>query len=160
MAKQRSVSSLPTLCPLPLEITSFRGGTNSSGHCSTVTFSSACKAGTGWNRATHTLGQLAFVTGPFLSCRCPSSLCAGPESLCVHSCLVTQSCLTLVTPWTVAARLHCHGIFQARILEWVAISSGGGDLPDSGIKPTSPVSPAFQVDSLPTRPLGKLPEFL
>ena len=104
MAKQRSVSSLPTLCPLPLEITSFRGGTNSSGHCSTVTFSSACKAGTGWNRATHTLGQLAFVTGPFLSCRCPSSLCAGPESLCVHSCLVTQSCLTLVTPWTVACQ--------------------------------------------------------
>ena len=29
-----------------------------------------------------------------------------------------------------------HGIFQARILEWVAISSPG-DLPDSGIKPSS-----------------------
>ena len=30
-----------------------------------------------------------------------------------------------------------HGIFQARILEWVAISFSG-DLPDPGIEPTSP----------------------
>ena len=30
-----------------------------------------------------------------------------------------------------------HGIFQARILEWVAFPSPG-DLPDPGIKPTSP----------------------
>ena len=31
-----------------------------------------------------------------------------------------------------------------------------GDLPDSGIEPASPVSPEFQVDSLPTEPSGKL----
>ena len=30
-----------------------------------------------------------------------------------------------------------------------------GDLPDLGIKPTSPVSPALQVDSLPAEPSGK-----
>jgi len=30
-----------------------------------------------------------------------------------------------------------HGILQARILEWVAISSSR-DLPDPGIEPTSP----------------------
>jgi len=35
-----------------------------------------------------------------------------------------------------------HGIFQARILEEVAISSSVG-LPDLGIEPTSPVSPAL-----------------
>ena len=29
------------------------------------------------------------------------------------------------------------------------------DLPDPGIKPVSPVSPALQVDSLPTEPPGK-----
>ena len=40
-----------------------------------------------------------------------------------------------------------HGILQARILEWIAISFSGGDLPHSGIKPGSP---AFQADSLPT----------
>ena len=36
-----------------------------------------------------------------------------------------------------------HGILQARILEWVALSSPG-DLPNSGIKPRSP---ALQADS-------------
>ena len=30
-----------------------------------------------------------------------------------------------------------------------------GDLPDPGIEPTSPVSPALQVDSLPTESPGK-----
>ena len=30
-----------------------------------------------------------------------------------------------------------------------------GDLPNSGIEPRSPVSPALQVDSLPTEPSGK-----
>ena len=44
-----------------------------------------------------------------------------------------------------------HGILQARILEWVAIPSAG-DLPDPGIKPTSP---ALQADSLPSEPPGK-----
>ena len=47
-----------------------------------------------------------------------------------------------------------HGILQARILEWVAISSSG-HFPDPGIKPRSPVSPALQMDSLPTEALGK-----
>ena len=38
--------------------------------------------------------------------------------------LVTKSCLTLATPWTVCSLpgSSVHGIFQARILEWVAIS--------------------------------------
>ena len=35
-----------------------------------------------------------------------------------------------------------HEIFQARILEWGYISSSR-DLPDPGIKPTSPVLPAL-----------------
>ena len=30
-----------------------------------------------------------------------------------------------------------------------------GDLPDPGIKPASPVSPALQADSLPAEPPGK-----
>ena len=41
-----------------------------------------------------------------------------------------------------------HGIFQPRILEWVAISSPG-DLPDPGIEPRSP---ALQADALPSEP--------
>ena len=68
------------------------------------------------------------------------------------TCLVAQSCPTLCKP------LDCsppgpsvHGIFQARILEWVTIPSPG-DLPDPGIKPMSPMSPALEVDSFPTEP--------
>ena len=49
-----------------------------------------------------------------------------------------------------------HGILQGRIQEWVAIPCPG-DLPDPG---TEPMSPALQVDSLPSelpgKPLGML----
>ena len=47
-----------------------------------------------------------------------------------------------------------HGILQARILEWVAISSPG-DLPDPEIKSVSLISPALEVSSLPLAPPGK-----
>jgi len=43
-----------------------------------------------------------------------------------------------------------HRIFQARILEWVAISYSRG-LSKPGMEPVSPASPALQVDSLPLR---------
>ena len=39
-------------------------------------------------------------------------------------------------------RLLCHGILQARILEWVAIPFSG-DLPNPGIEPMSVASPAL-----------------
>jgi len=39
---------------------------------------------------------------------------------------------------------------------WSALSgSPSGDLPDSGIKPASPVSTALKVDSLPAETSGK-----
>ena len=44
-----------------------------------------------------------------------------------------------------------HGIFRARIMEWVPFPSPG-DLPDPGIESGSP---AFQADALPSEPLGK-----
>ena len=47
-----------------------------------------------------------------------------------------------------------HGIFQARILEWVAISSSG-DLLNPWIEPTSLVSPALAGRFFITAPLGK-----
>ena len=43
------------------------------------------------------------------------------------------------------------------MLECVAISFSG-DIPNPGIKPTSPVFPALQVDSLPTEPLHNITE--
>ena len=68
--------------------------------------------------------------------------------------LVTKSCPTLATPWTIYSLpgSSVHGILQARILGWVAISFSG-DLPDTGIEPRSP---ALQADSLPTELQGKI----
>ena len=64
-----------------------------------------------------------------------------------ESALVTQSCLTLCAPTVCSLpSSSIHGILQARILEWVAISFSG-DLSHPGIEPTSP---ALQANSLPT----------
>ena len=41
-----------------------------------------------------------------------------------------------------------HGMLQAGILEWVAMSSSKGSS-DPGIKPACPAPPALQVDPLP-----------
>ena len=71
--------------------------------------------------------------------------------VCV-ACLHAQSCLTLCD------LMHCstpgssfYGIFQTRILEWVAISSPG-DLSYPGIKFTSPASPALAGRSFTAEP--------
>ena len=47
-----------------------------------------------------------------------------------------------------------HEIFQVRILEWVACPPPG-DLPDPGIEPVSPRSPALQADPLLLSPWGR-----
>ena len=58
---------------------------------------------------------------------------------CVCVCVsVTQSCLTLCDPMDSSPPgSSAHGILQARILEWVAVSFFR-DLPDAGTKPASP----------------------
>ena len=50
-----------------------------------------------------------------------------------------------------------HGIFQARILERVAISYSRGSSSDPGIEAEALGSPALQEDSLPAEPPGKSP---
>jgi len=66
----------------------------------------------------------------------------------VHS--IARLCATLCNP------MNCnppdsfvYGIFQSRILDWVAMSSSR-DLPDPGIKPESSESPALHTDLLQT----------
>ena len=60
-----------------------------------------------------------------------------------------------VTPWTIRPPgPSVHGVFQARVLEWVAISSSG-DLPDSRIRLASLVSPVLAGRFLTTTPSGK-----
>ena len=66
-----------------------------------------------------------------------------------------QSCLTLFDPMDCSpAGSSVHGILQERILEWLAMPSSR-DLPNPGIEPMSPGSPALHADSLPTKPPGK-----
>ena len=60
-----------------------------------------------------------------------------------------QLCLTLchAMDWS-SPGSSVHGIFQARILKWVAISTPG-DLPDPGIEPKLLLLLLQQADSLP-----------
>ena len=61
--------------------------------------------------------------------------------MCV--CSVTQSRPTLRGPAACSpSRSSAHGIFQARILEWVAFPTPG-DLPDPEIELASLASPAL-----------------
>ena len=64
---------------------------------------------------------------------------------------VTQLCVTLCNPMDCSPPgSSVHGILQARILEWVAISSPG-NLPNPGIEFRSPT---MQADSLLSEPQG------
>ena len=71
------------------------------------------------------------------------------------ACVCPQSCLT------VCDHMDCSppgssvcGIFQARILEWIAIFFSR-DLPDTGIKLASPVAPALAGRFFTTETPGK-----
>ena len=67
---------------------------------------------------------------------------------------VAQSCLTLCNPMDCSLPdFSVHGLFQARILEWVIISFSR-DLSDPGIEPGSP---ALEADALTSEPPGKRP---
>ena len=89
----------------------------------------------------------------------PTAFLVQPHVLgcrCVLMCLVAQLCPTLCDP------LDCsppgssvHGIFQARIIEWVVIfCHPPGDLPNSGVEPLY-VSCIGQAGSLLPVPPGK-----
>jgi len=74
------------------------------------------------------------------------------KAMCV--CLVTQLCLTLCDPMDYSLPdSSVHEVFQARILEWVAIFFST-DLPDPGIKPLSRVSPVLVGGFFTTTPPG------
>ena len=69
------------------------------------------------------------------------------------SCSVMSDSVS--TLWTVAPQAPLSMGFP-RQEYWSGLSfPPPGELPNPGIKPESPVSPALQVDSLSTEPLGK-----
>ena len=70
---------------------------------------------------------------------------------CESESEVSQSCPTLCDPMDCSLPgSSVHGIFQATVLEWVAIYFSR-DLPDPGIEPGSP---ALQADALLSEPPG------
>ena len=82
--------------------------------------------------------------------------CPGLCTFCtLNQCVCAQLCLTLCDPMDCSpSGSSVHGIFQARILEWVAISFSRG-LPDPGIEPASPESSALAGGFFTTEPPGK-----
>ena len=70
-----------------------------------------------------------------------------PLNMCV--CSVAQSCLTLCKPMTCSR--PGSSVHRTRILEWVDISFSG-DLPDLGIRPTSPVGDGELAGGFSTTP--------
>ena len=81
------------------------------------------------------------------------------RSKCVMGvCSVAQSCLTLCDPMAVACQVPLSmGFYRQEYWSGFPVPPSE-DLPDRGIKPESPVSPAslaWQADSLPLRHLGR-----
>ena len=78
----------------------------------------------------------------------------------MHESEVVQSCPTLLDPVDCSPPdSSVHGIFQARVPEWVALSfsrglpfPSSGDFPNPEIKPKSPT---LQADALLSEPPGK-----
>ena len=81
----------------------------------------------------------------------PQSLVSTFVCLCVV-CLVTQSCLTLKTPWTAACQAPLSMGFSRQEYWSVLPFPSPRDLPDPEMEPGSP---ALQAESLPTELQGK-----
>ena len=120
----------------------------------------------GWANDIISVTMLGFSPGKWIE---------QDNAICWGDVKVTQSCPTLCVP----IYYILHGVFQARILEWVAFPffkgssqlrdqtqvsriAGGfftiwatspADLPDPGVEPGSP---ALQADSLPAELPGKM----
>ena len=70
---------------------------------------------------------------------------------------VPQSCLTVCDPMDFSPPgASVHGFLQARILEWVAISSSRGSSQTQGLNPHLLHLQHWQADSLPLGHLGIL----
>ena len=73
--------------------------------------------------------------------------CGVHFSVCIHMCLVTQSCPNLCNPMDCSLPgSSIHGIILARILEWIACSFSRGS---SRPRDQTHISLHLQVDSLP-----------
>ena len=73
----------------------------------------------------------------------------------LHACVHAHCVWLFATLWTVAHQAPLSmGFSRQKYLSRLPCPPPG-DLPNTGIKPASPVSSALQADSLPAEPLGK-----
>ena len=83
-----------------------------------------------------------------------------PGHLAINACPVASAVCDSVTLWTVVCQASLSLGFS-RQEYWSGLPCPSpGDLPDLGIEPASPESPALQVDSLPKEPSGNFPWLL
>ena len=89
----------------------------------------------------------------------PHTQASARVCLCVCVCVCVVSPVQLfVTLWTVANQASLSMGFS-RQEYWSGLPfPPAGDLPNPGIKPEFPVSPALQADSLPTEPSKQFPK--
>ena len=115
-----------------------------------VRYSRVASAWTGETRNLPiSLAPSPHVVVPF------SSLLAPSQSLSLFCMPSHSSHVRLAPPWTVACQAPLAMGFSTQEY-WSGLPSlPPGNLPNPGIKPTSPVSPALQADSLPAEPSGK-----
>ena len=107
--------------------------------------------GTNTGVACHFLLQGNFPTQRLNPCFLGG--CLGAKS--------RQSCPSLCNPMDCSPPgSSAHGSLQARILEWIVMSSSGGIFPDPGIESVSPAAPALQVDSLLLRHQGSPSKYM
>ena len=98
----------------------------------------------------HLIKAMIF---PLVMYGCESWTIKKPES----ESKVAQSCPPLCDPMDYSPPgSSVHGILQARVLKWVAISFSR-DLPDPGIKPRSPT---LRADTLTSEPPGNTEELM
>ena len=107
--------------------------------------------GTFWSETFQNFIVLMIAVTKFLS-NCTKKL----EGFIIHKMkvkmLVAQLCPALCDPMDYSPSVSSiHGIFQARILAWIAMPSSGS-LPASGTETGSPV---LQADALLSEPPGK-----
>ena len=80
-----------------------------------------------------------------------------PGHLDINACSIASIVSDSVTLWIVALQVPLSLGFS-RQEYWSGLPCPSPrDLPNLGIEPTSPVSPALQVDSLPKEPPGNFP---
>ena len=104
-------------------------------------------------------GYTVRLAGPYFLNQgfnlCPQRYIHGV--LTTGGCLVAKSCLTLVTPWTVACQVPL-SIGFSRQEYWNGLPfHPSRDLPDPGIEP---VSPTLAGEFFTTEPPGKPPTML